>query len=194
MEALIPCVVAQMVLPKLELMGFKTGSYTSWNVILLVWAIISEAKGLIPYLYCSTMGVNISFHVAILMDRTAFVRFAKDLGVSNVVFRIVDVVIHLGSPLVAHRVLEENGMELLWYHGLIASLFNISWGWRMCGDWKLDKVYIEMRPECWFVMWVVVILVEIALPFMEYMRSEIFMYGHISVMGLWIYNDYKWIK
>ena len=188
----LPPLIAHVILPPLSKIGMKTESYTSWNIILFIWCILSDTKDLIPYIFVSFNAINISFHIVYFLDNTVFIRFAKDLNVSICMFKFIDVIAHISTPFISYLYIRFYKIQLLWYHGLLTSIFHISWAFRINGSLLLDNIYIKLKPHYWYISWSIAIFTEIMFPFFQFFISfypiwaDIFMCFYCSIMITWI--------
>ena len=136
--------------------------FTTVNLGMLVLAACSKFKwkALSGIVTCSSWGVCVSFHSALLFDRTCFHRMAQRRGMSMRAFHVANVVVHILPCVVCVH------MMPLWWHGLLASSLHVSWGLLQSrGTMRLDETYVAMRKRVWYWLWVVAIVTECLTPF-----------------------------
>lgn len=104
---------------------------------------------------CLFRGVAASFFVAPLLDRTAYARLARKLGVSMALFHVGNVALH-GVPLAWTRWIDPVPESLTHRRVAVATFF--AWAaYHTEGTFCLDDVYVPLRPWQWAVLWFAVV-------------------------------------
>ena len=89
-------------LPRTE----RCRSYTSWNCLLTLWCLATGTKQLLPFLFCSSVAVNNSFHFAEAVQPGVFAALAAEGKFSRRTFWLGDFTFHVLVSL-AHRMITE---------------------------------------------------------------------------------------
>lgn len=167
MNQLITFILPLMVMFIGSLVGKPLDSYTSWNGLLLLCALLLRVHTLMPYLFVSYIGINISFHSSILFKRDVFGLMAKELGMSMKKAFVYDIIMHILPLCITYWYCISLGLfPLKWYHGILVCLYHLSWSYVMCDGLCLDEVYIPLPWEMWKVMWVIAVGTELGVCFL----------------------------
>lgn len=115
---------------------------------------------------CLFVGVVTSFHMAALLDSSAFPRMRLKNNWSFCVFHAGNLVLHVFPLLVVWRY---PPLDVQWHHAVCASATLTAWTLAASGEGSLclDRVYVTMTPEHWRLMFGTAVLTHaLCVPFL----------------------------
>jgi len=140
---------------------FINVGFSRYNLYAIITSACSSFKWVDLYAIatCTSWGICISFHAALLFDPTCFRRIATKMKLSMRTFYVANFVMHVLPCIITlcFRV-----RYIFWWHGWIASAIHLSWGCiRSRGTMCLDELYVPMTRNAWYFMWTVSVVTEI---------------------------------
>ena len=91
------------------------------------------------------------------MDASSFWRIAQKIRLTMIRFHIANFVIHILPCIITLA----TTVEVTPIHGVISVIAHFGWGvYATKGTLKMDQMYVEMKATHWYIMWIVVVLVE----------------------------------
>lgn len=120
----------------------------------------------VPVLFCTSVGVLVSFHGSLLLDSSAWNRFVVAEETTMGIFLMFNFIAHILPALGCYAALSELGVEVLLVHGVVATIVHTGWGIYVSYGKQLlslDHIYIPMCYDHWKVLWGSIILFELIL-------------------------------
>jgi hypothetical protein len=145
--------------------------FTRYNVAALLFslALPSLSHHTLPILLCTSFGVMISFHGALLLDNTTWTRFVEVEELTMATFLVFNFLAHIMPALACYKALVYFGIDVLLIHGILAAALHVGWGLYVSygkGVLDLSHIYVQMEHGQWKILWAIIIMVElILLPF-----------------------------
>eukprot|EP01147_Barroeca_monosierra_P004125 gene4125-60_t len=143
----------------------KTPGYTIWNLTGVILSLIWRNPSFLSVVFCSSVGVVVSFHIGLCMDATALHRLIKKNNLpEGWMFHIYNTLAHVVPVFVLLGYLLYHSVHVSFVHGLWASVLHLGWGIIVTnGSLVLDHVYASMHPLLWYIMWVTAIVTEVVI-------------------------------
>lgn len=152
---------------------FYNVGYSRYNLYAIIVSALSLFKWTDFYaiVTCTTWGICISFHAALVCDPTCFRRIAASMNLGMGAFYTADFGMHI-LPCIITVCFPVRYM--LWWHGGVAVLAHLSWGMvRSGGTMCLDELYVPMSKRAWYVMWTVAVLSETVVSLSPMMHANL---------------------
>ena len=152
---------------------FYNSGYTRYNFVVLLICILSQFQ--LQHLYaiitCTSWGICISFHTAMLLDNTCFIRMAYKENISMKEFYCYNFCLHV-CPCLITIIIPPNFIYL--WHGIISAYMHLVWtllisNYTLC----LDDIYCHMPMINWYIL-------NLSAYFIELMTPLIFCYMNDS--------------
>ena len=140
---------------------FVDVGFTRWNLYGLLVCACFDSGELYAVVTCLCWGILFSFHASLLFDRSSFGRIAASMDMSMSAFHVFNLLMHVLPCLVTLVA----PVELRRDHGVIAATVHLAWG-LLCsrGTMRLDHLYVPMRKQDWYALWLVSTVAEVVTP------------------------------
>lgn len=142
--------------------AFVDVGFTRYNLYAFLLAACVPSDDLYAVTTCTSWGIFVSFHAALLFDPTCFRRIADSMDMSVRAFHFANLAMHALPCLIT---LLFPARRVAWWHGGIA--MGVHWAWgavRSGGTMRLDVIYVPMPVTAWRAMWTVATCTELAAP------------------------------
>jgi hypothetical protein len=149
-------------------------AYTQLSWALLFYTVIEAASfpsqhhAMVPFMLVNFVGLNASFQVSILLDKTSFSRLAAVCKWTMTQFHIINFVSHVlpvfvmaglifRDPQAYMDSLEPVGIHVGW----CTAIFHLTWAFLTVGGLDLSVLYVPFEKSQWYTMWAVSVVVHV---------------------------------
>ena len=172
----------------ITLQYFDHKAYTKLSFIVFLYAIFEYEQNmqteLFSLLYQNYLAINTSFHLAFILDASAFQRLAISMNISQMRLLLYDFCFHIIPCVVSKQLMRSYQKQ---YFTLIVHL---SWAFisNKCCSLDLSRVYIPMQPHHWQIMWFFTILAHLLYYSIAMIKKNVLSFGLCKISSLFCYS------
>ncbi len=142
--------------------------FTRFNIaaLFLTYIFPTVHANAIPILFCTSLGIIISFHGCQILDGTSWSRLCILEEVSMSVFLIGNIIMHIMPAIGCLWAIIKLELDIHFIHGFIAAFAHFVWGYWVSKNGKflnLDHIYAPMEHHHWHSLWICAFIAEVIL-------------------------------